>query len=100
MIPVPHDEHGNKSIACVSNTATMLLAAKISRTTRTMLQQHSKRYDDAKRHQQAEDYHDPERLTRLVAEETSQLERSWSKDVAFINMWRCEQRVEIVGVPY
>ena len=83
MMPVPHDEHDNKSIACVSNTATMLLAAKISRTTRTMLQQYSKRHDDAKRHQQAEDYHDPKALTKVVTDETSQLERSSSKDVAF-----------------
>jgi hypothetical protein len=36
---VPHEEHDKNNIACVSNTATMLPAAKIPRVATTMLQQ-------------------------------------------------------------
>jgi hypothetical protein len=59
---VPHEHYNNNGIACVSNTATMMLAAKISRAATTMLQQSK----NIRHQQQAAESHAPQ-ITYIIS---------------------------------
>jgi hypothetical protein len=81
---VPH-EHDNNSIACVGNKATVLgqHQGQCSRNIKTRRR---------KRQEAAESHGHTKPLTREEADETSQVDTSWLKDVAPLNIPDCEQR--------
>ena len=65
----------------------------------TVLQQHKDMTTQNDKNNKQQILMPPTLLTKSVLDETSQLERSWSNDVASLNMLRCEQSDEVV-VPY